>query len=644
MKHELFNGLENITGDYVRWEQPVQIDDKQAGKLSEILSIPKKTSSLLLRRTGGQIADAKNMWAGQHPFPDVMALPGIEQAVSRISQAVDSREHVLIYSDFDADGITSAVILNEALEYVGIRNITVFFPSRFQEGYGFHSEVIERYSKQGAGLVITADCGITGQDACAKARELGIDVIITDHHKIGSHLPNALAIINPQLPSWQRFRLQDLSGAGVAYLLARGLFEQQGLLGEIPYNWACDMLVLSIAGDSQPVTGLNRVWVKEGLKLIRHTHRPGILALLCVSGIFNFAAGSRQYASASSRPVDILARKHQQGNRMFQDMEQLRDSIEVHDIDFERDIMFGLVPRINAAGRLSHARHAFDLLCESSIYRAYELAERLDKLNLERRQIERGMLDECFEQIEKRLQIPKEEKGSPEYPMYSVCAYGASWHEGIIGIAASRVRDRYQRPCAMIAGDGPVLKGSVRGIPGFNVFEALTQCKDLLLTFGGHEGAGGFSIHQGSVSAFACKFEDVTRELLKQRFIEPVIQLDDLLSVEDCHEGLLRSYLSLEPFGKNNPRPHLAIFDCKIARARLLGKAQKHLELTIEGANPLRLIWFGAGDRAADICLPGVCDMVFTPNRNVYMGREQISLFVEDLRPSWNLWGGLFQS
>ncbi len=237
-------------------------------------------------------------------------------------------------------------------------------------------------------MIITADCGITGEEACTKAKELGIDVIVTDHHKIGPRLPEAHSIINPQLPVWQSFRLQSLTGAGVVYLLARGLFETNGLLDKLEHSWAKDMLALSIAGDGQPVTGLNRVWIKQGLRLLSETNRPGIMALLLVSGVFRLRAGEySELASTVSLAVQHnMMAEHTGSNPVEVALGQvpgvceIRECLELRDIEFERDVMFGLVPRLNAAGRMGSANDAFDLLCETSLAKAFPFCSEIGQV------------------------------------------------------------------------------------------------------------------------------------------------------------------------------------------------------------------------------------------------------------------------
>jgi single-stranded DNA-specific DHH superfamily exonuclease len=642
MKHNIFakSLMTNIIGSFARWDHPVATDPAQVDALSEMLAVSPETASLLLRRTGGCIQDAVNLWTGQASLPEISALPGTEEAVCRLEKAARSGEKVLVYSDFDADGISSAVILKEALELVGIHDVDVFFPCRFRDGYGFHAKLIDGFYNEGVSLIITADCGITGWDACEKAKRLGIDVIITDHHRTGPALPEALAIINPHLPSWEEFGLQDLTGAGVAYLLARAFLDEKGLADKIPPDWGTDMLTLSIAGDGHPVTGLNRTWIKQGLNLLEHTCRPGILALLCISGVFKFGQDLELPASRLDEPAGL-------GDW---DEGVLGKLVETRDLEFERDVMYAVVPRINAAARLSHAWDAFDLLCENDLHKAFERARELDKLNRERRKIELAMLEECYERIAGiatgyRPDECREGVTHEGYPRYSICELGTSWHEGVVGIAASKVRDRHWRPCALIAGEGPVLKGSVRGIPGLNVHQALSECGELLLNYGGHAAAGGFSVHSENVQAFADKFEGVVKRLLGDRLIEAVLHLDDLLSVEDCSEEKLMPLVSLEPFGTGNPRPALGITGGKITGARLIGKGQDHLELTIAGNhNQVRLIWFGAGHKVSQVCFPGVCDLAFTPNRNTYLGQERVSLFVEDVRLPWGMLGSNYLS
>ncbi|MBP8621057.1 MAG: DHH family phosphoesterase [Firmicutes bacterium] len=649
----------NVKGEIGEWEIAQIRDEGHHKELSRDLGISAELAWLLLRRSGGSVNGAKDLWTGRYDFPCVRDLPGIGKGIDRISSAIDANEGILIYSDFDADGVTSAVILKEALGLAGACHTSVYLPSRFEDGYGFHAHLMTEFSEAEIGLIITADCGIVASDTCTEAKRLGIDVIITDHHKLGDVLPDALSIINPWLPSWKGFELDDLSGAGVAYLLAWGLLERRHLLNEIEPDWAMDLLTISIAGDGQPVTGLNRAWVKRGLKSIERSDRQGILSLLLVSGLAKLK---------TDRGLDFVPRTPEQGLREY--LSQILDEgtlnvldlkpyLVAKDIDYERDIMFGLVPRINAAGRMGHPVHAFDLLCSNDVHTCLALALELEELNEERRKKESIVVQECLGEIETHgafsqicgddVDLPSDETNAcgfmnahRGYLRYSVSAYKPSWHEGIIGIAASRVRDAYRRPCALIGGDGPVFKGSVRGVEGFNVYESLSLCKDLLVSFGGHEGAAGFSIEGENISEFVESFERACESGFCGVSMEHSMELDCLLSAEKVVGDFLHSCLSLEPFGRGNPVPLFGVEDCKIEGARLLGKNMSHLELLVDAGDTLRFIWFGAGERAVDVCFPGKCDVAFTPAKNMYNGQETVSLQVRDVRPARSLFGSTY--
>ncbi len=650
----------NVKGEIGEWEIAQISDDGPHKELSKDLGISAELAWLLLRRSGGSVRGAKDLWTGRYDFPCVSELPGIGKGIDRISSAIDANEGILIYSDFDADGVTSAVILKEALELAGACHISVYLPSRFEDGYGFHAHLMTEFAEAGIGLIITADCGIVASETCTEAKRLGIDVIITDHHKLGDVLPDAFNIINPWLPSWKGFELDDLSGAGVAYLLAWGLLEKRNLVNEIETDWAMDLLTISIAGDGQPVTGLNRAWVKRGLKSIEGSNRQGILSLLLVSGLAKLR---------TDRGLDFVPRTVEQGLREYLsqildegalNVRDLKPFLVLKDIDYERDIMFGLVPRINAAGRMGHPVHAFNLLCSSNVHTCLGLALELEELNEERRKKESIVVQECLGEIETHgafsqvcgddYDLPLDETNAcgnmdvqRGYLRYSVTAHKQSWHEGIIGIAASRVRDAYRRPCALVGGDGPVFKGSVRGVEGFNVYESLSLCKDLLVSFGGHEGAAGFSIDGENISKFVESFERACESGFCGVSMEQSMELDGMLPVEKIVGDFLHSCLRLEPFGRGNPVPLFGVEDCKIEGARLLGKNMSHLELLVDAGHVLRFIWFGAGERAVDVCFPGKLDVAFTPAKNTYNGQQTVSLQVRDVRPARSLFGSSYE-
>lgn len=574
-----------------RWNLPEPYDLEVVRKLSVETGLEVEAASVLLKRSHGDTGRALEMMAyAEAPEVDSISLPGMRQAADRVLLARDRGERVAVYSDFDADGVTSAAILKEACEALGLTPV-VLIPSRMNEGYGFHVDRVTSMADEGVSLIITADCGIVAYQACEKALELGLDVIVTDHHLPGDRPLPALSVIDPYLESWDSLDYRFLSGAGVAYLLATAFLGEAArreirLQTEMPPNWAHDLLTLSIAGDGQPLLGLNRMWVRSGLSSLDRGERVGLKVLLEVAGLGSSGDGLRR-------------------------------------LSFDRDVTFGLVPRLNAAGRLADAMLALNLLCEKDPQAARGMAEELDRLNAQRRLVENAILDDC--------------QGEVSEEDYGVCAHGPSWHEGVIGIACSRLREAYFRPVALMAGDGELAKGSARGIPGFHVYKALARCKDLLLEFGGHEGAAGFSIRRDRIDAFCERFKTVCEEMLAEATVEKALALDGMVDLPRICDATLRSMLSLEPFDHQTPPPVLVSPDCRIEQVQLMGKSGGHLRIQLSkyGENR-RFIWFGKGDLARSVALMGDCDAAFVPYRSVYLEREELVPLVKDIRPAWS--------
>ncbi len=577
------------------WRLPSPLDPGLVDRVSREAGVIPEVASILLRRSGVDAARALSLVQCESGagLPDLLRLPGMEEAVRRLEQARDAGEHVVIYSDFDCDGVTSAVVLKEALEQAGFEDFEVYFPSRFDEGYGFHSGSAVGLAARGASLFVTADCGISGQEACLALAGLGKDVIVTDHHLPGADLPRAFSVIDPHLPGWRDYDLTGLSGAGVAYLLSLALFRSLGV--ESPPTWAHDLLTLSVAGDGQPVIGPNRAWILSGLRSIAETDRAGILALMRAAGV-----GGEDSRNGARR------------------------------LSFDRDITFGLVPRINAAGRLADPKLAFELLCTTDPLKAADLADELNRLNVQRREIEDRILEECWEDLSE--------------DNYALCAFRPGWHEGVIGIACSRIREEFGRPVALVGGEGDLLKGSVRGVDGFNVVAALDKCKALLEAYGGHEAAGGFSVRKDSVEKFFHEFNRVSAEMLEEASAAPGIQVDEVLSMRKVSDESLRAFLGMEPFGDGNPMPLFACMDCDIVQVGLMGASLDHLQIVLgKDGSTQRFLWFGQGKNAREIATLGRVDALFAPYRSVYRGQEQFSPLLRDIRASWTADGAPYK-
>ncbi len=578
------------------WRLPSPLDPALVERLSRDAGVIPEVASILLRRSGSSIAGALSLLQGAleaAPLPDPLRLPGMLPAVESLKKARELGEHVVIYSDFDCDGVTSAAVLAEALELAGFEDFEVYFPSRFLEGYGFHADSALALANKGASLFVTADCGISAHTACEALSAIGKDVIITDHHLPQDRLPQAVSVIDPHLPEWDGLGLKGLSGACVAYLLSLALHAALGV--ETPPSWAHDLLTLSIAGDGQPVTGPNRAWIRSGLRLINEEPRPGIAALIKAAGL------------APDKGPGPQRR-----------------------LGFDRDVTFGLVPRINAAGRLSDPRMAFELLTTRDPHRAADLAAELDALNRQRKEIEDRILEECWEDL-------------PDSG-YAMCAHRPGWHEGVIGIACSRVREVTGRPVALVGGDGDTLKGSVRGVDGFNVVAALRHCAKLLAAYGGHEAAGGFSVHKDRVQDFFRAFSAISGEMLEQSLCERVVSVDEVFTVQRVTDEALRSLFDIEPFGDGNPMPQIACMDCEMVHVGLMGSSLDHMQLALgKNGTTQRFIWFGQGRSARRIALLGSVDVLFTPYRSVYRGSEQFSPLVREVRASWSGSGLMYE-
>lgn len=585
------------------WRLPSPLDPVLVDGLCREAGVIPEVASILLRRSGNDpvralsflrdqdVASRSASLSGLPGFPGASVVPGMQAAVDRIAAARESGERVVVYSDFDCDGVTSAAVLKEALEQAGFDDFEVYFPSRIDEGYGFHAGSAVALAERGASLFITCDCGISGLEACEALASLGRDVIVTDHHLPGLELPAAVAVLDPHLPSWASFGLEGLSGAGVAYMLSVALFERLGVAA--PGNWAHDLLTLSIAGDGQPVLGLNRALIRSGLASLTESDRPGIRALARVAGLGEAGGAARKMLS------------------------------------FDRDVTFGLVPRINAAGRLADPRLAFDLLCTGDPLRAEDLAQELDALNRQRKEIEDAILEGCWEDL--------------SGDKYALCAFRPGWHEGVIGIACSRVREAFGRPAVLVGGEGDLLKGSVRGVPGFNVCGALAKCGALLAAYGGHEAAGGFSIKKENVDRFFEEFDRVSAEMLRLAPAEGGAPVDEVLPFSRITEDNLRAFYGLEPFGDSNPIPQVACADCEVAQVGLMGSAQDHLQIALsKDGTSRRFLWFGQGKAARDIAVMGRVDALFAPYRSTFRGQEQLSPLLRDLRPAWSSSGLLY--
>ncbi len=515
--------------------------------------------------------------AGSQAGHDPWLLQGMNSAVERLIQAIEAQEPIVVYGDYDADGVLATVLLVEALEAHGAK-VSAYIPDRFDEGYGLHAQALTTLAEEGARVVVTVDCGTRSVPEADHARRLGLDLIITDHHVPGPTLPRAIAVVNPRRAD-ETYPFRGLSGVGVAYKLAQAL---KGRLQGGPPAWegALDLVALGTIADLAPLLGENRGLVRAGLRRLQRADRPGLKALC---------------EAASVRPERTNA----------------------------ATVGFILAPRINAAGRLESARSAFNLLRSRAVDEARELARSLDRLNRERQDLTRQMVGLARQRWE--------HEGRAEDPVVFVA--GPEFHEGVVGLAAGRLAEALYRPVVVAVRGEEVTKGSARSIPGFHITQALEHCQDLLLRYGGHSRAAGFSLRSQHLPGFAASLQAYARQVLRPEDLQPRLCIDAWVRLASLTPSLMAFLQRLEPFGEGNAPPVFGAREVRVVRARPVGRDRSHLKLTLAQG---RVLFDAIAFRLGHLWerLPERVDIAFHFEINEYQGVESFQLNVLDLRPA----------
>ncbi len=511
-------------------------------------------------------------------LPDPDLLPDMEIACTRIAQALMRGEKISVHGDYDVDGISGCSLLVEALTAFG-GECEYHIPMRLTDGYGLSGEAIQRAVATGSRLLISVDCGVSAHQEARLAEELGIDLIITDHHQPSTELPVCYALINPHLPG-NRFPWSELAGVGVAFFLMLGLrrkLRQDNYFKgrtEPDLRYLLDLVALGTIADIVPLGGVNRILVKNGLPLLEQGLRSGVAALKEVAQVKQVTSGV---------------------------------------------VGFRLAPRLNAAGRLEDAALGVQLLLGKDPRVCQELARRLDGFNRERQTIEEQTLNEAIAMVEEDLRPNR----------HSIVLAASQWHSGVIGIVASRLVERYHRPTVLIALDQGEGKGSARSIRGFHLYQALCSCAAPLMGFGGHAMAAGLSIEAAKVCEFAELFEQAARAALTTETLQPVAWHDGQITLAELTSELVRELEDLNPFGAGNPQPAFVSRACRVTGLRVLG--EKHLKFNVEqGSCQLSAIAFGMADRYDQ--LAGQVDLLYRPGINRWRGTESLQLQVIDFK------------
>jgi single-stranded-DNA-specific exonuclease len=565
--------------------------------LSEAASISPVLAQILINRgikTFGEVDSFLNPRISL--LSDPFDIDGIKTACDRILSAAKKGEKVLVHGDYDVDGLSATAIILSTLKTLGIC-CSSFIPHRMKHGYGFNLSSLKEAKQTGASLIITVDCGITSFEATAQCRKEGIDIIITDHHEPALRevapprggrvregvagddflLPDAFAVINPKISGLQS-PSANLSGSGVAFKLAHALAMSAGCDSEAVIYDLLDLAALGTMADFVPLTGENRLIVKEGLKLIEKGTRPGLQALKTVSNI---------------------------------DGKTIKSGL----------LLFTVIPRINAAGRISDSNKVPNLLLTDSESEAIEIASWLDKLNKERQRIE----EEVYQQA---LSMLKNKGLSPVVVLSS-----EGWHSGVIGIVASRITEEFFRPAILLSVEGNIARGSARSIPSFDMFRALAGSKKFLNKFGGHKQAAGLELEPRDISSFEGCVNRIANEMLTESDFVPSLGIDADVDLSDISFNLTREFEMLEPFGSGNPAPLLGSKRLEVLFPKIV--KENHLKMKLRQKNQsLDAIGFNMASFLEKLSVSTTVDAVYTPLVNEWDGVRNLQLNLKALRPS----------
>lgn len=509
-------------------------------------------------------------------FHDPFLFKGMDIAVDRILQAINNKEKIFIYGDYDVDGITSTTVLKKYLQERG-GIVNTYIPNRLNEGYGLNKEAIKKIKEMGTDLIITVDCGISGIEEVKYAKELGIEVIVTDHHEVGEVLPDALAVIDAKRKD-NTYPFNLLAGVGVVFKVIQAISIKLNLKAE-EYLKYLDLVCVGTISDIVPLEGENRTIAKLGLMLIRVTKNVGLRELIKSSG----------YKEIDSNTIS-----------------------------------FGVAPRINACGRMGHEEEALKLFLAETKEEAVEVTKKLNEYNTLRQNTEKAIYEDAVSKIEKENIENKN----------SIVVGGYNWHHGVIGIVSSKVTEKYYKPSILLCFEDGIAKGSGRSIQGFDLYEGLTKCSEFLDKFGGHAMAVGLTLNKENFENFKDKFEKIAEEANIKEMV-PTIYIDEEVKLKDISMDLVKSLSVLEPFGEANKVPLFLIKNLKIDSIRALSEG-RHLKLSLRDESVvINAIGFDIGNLAEEYKIGDKIDVVGTLEINSFNGFSSIQINIKDIRKSY---------
>ena len=504
-------------------------------------------------------------------------LDGMEEAVERILSALEKNEKIVIYGDYDVDGITSTATVYKFLKSQGA-DVSYYIPDRFSEGYGINILAINKIARSGAKLMITVDCGITAVGEVEFAKTQGLDIIITDHHSCHEEIPKAVAAINPKRTD-SSYPFPHLAGVGVAFKLILALAIKLGMNTREVFMEYVDMVALGTIADVVPLVDENRVIADKGINAIENTKNKGMKALLNIAG-------------AGGKSVDV------------------------------NSVAFFASPRLNAAGRLENASLSVELMTCNDDERAKEIAEHLDELNSKRKEIEQKIFEEAYKQAEEM----------PRDTLVYVLS-GKGWNHGVIGIVASRISEAFYRPCILISVENGKGKGSGRSVPEMNLFDALSDSEELLTAFGGHSQAAGLSIAEECIPEFTKRINDFAKKNVDVASLVPKLYIDCNLGSASVTMQAAKMIEALAPFGEGNEVPVFSMMGLKVMSVQSMGADKKHLRLRLSDKNNIfNTVGFGMGEFEEKLSVGMTVNIAFNMNINTYQGSENLQLILKDIK------------
>ncbi len=562
----------------MQWKAKAIPDAKTIVHLQECLGVNQVVACLLAQRGITTFDQAKSFFRPDlSQIPDPFLMKDMDKAVGRLQRAIDAAEPIMVFGDYDVDGTTSVSLLTHFLTEQGLE-VTAYVPDRYKEGYGLSIQGIDTAHQSGIRCIVALDCGVKALEQVSYANGLGIDLIICDHHTPGDLLPNALAVLDPKRSDCA-YPYKELCGCGVGFKLIQAITQRQGkpLEGLLAY---LDLVAVAIAADIVPITGENRALSFFGLQQLNTAPRPGLKALM-------------------------------------------REKTSPHIIS---DVVFGIAPRINAAGRMKHGLYAVDLLRCTDAEKAKKQAEEIETFNTGRRVVEQELTKEALVQIEQNKEQTKA----------ATVVYAPHWHKGVIGIVASRLIEKYYRPTLVFtqAAEG-ILAASARSVRGFDVYNAIEACREHIIQFGGHKYAAGVTVKEEQYAAFKAAFEQEVERSLPPDLKEKVLDVDIALSLTEITPKLLRILNQMEPFGPQNRSP---VFYAKgvldNGYAKQVGQNKDHLKARFvqQGSSPIDAIGFGLGNKLALLQSKKPVKIAFALEENHWQGNVSVQLRLKDVQ------------